>query len=181
MDFPVSGYRLRVGSGLDRALLVKFMQRTYQEIGSSHPLSHLTETVERYFSQDTPLWWVEPESNAQPTTPTFEIHRQIKPIGGLWMGNAIDQLEGDRHAHIFLVYVEPTHRRRGIATALMLHAQTWAQARGDSKIGLQVFHKNIAALKLYEKIGYRPNAVLMTKRLGIKGEGRGKREEGRGQ
>ena len=165
MDFPIDGYGLRVGSGLDRALLVKFMQRTYQEIGAGHPLSHLAETVEKHFSQDTPLWWVEPKSHTQIQKPIWGIHSLTKPIGGLWMGNAIDQLEGDRHAHIFLLYVEPAHRRRGIATALMLHAQNWAQARGDRKIGLQVFHKNVAALTLYEKMGYRPNAVLMTKRL----------------
>ena len=171
MDFPVSGYRLRVGSTLDRSLLVKFMQHTYQEIGSNPPLSHLADTVERHFSKDTPLWWVEPEGEADTLSPTREIHKQIQPIGGLWMGNAVDQLEGDRHAHIFLVYVDPAHRHRGIATALMQHAQTWAEARGDRKIGLQVFHNNIAALKLYEKIGYRPHAVLMTKRLGIEDEG----------
>ena len=168
MDFPVSGYRLRIGSALDRALLVKFMQRTYQEIGARHPLSHLAETVDRHFSRDTPLWWVDSVGDTQITGSTGERHRHTQPIGALWMGNAIDQLEGDRHAHIFLVYVEPAHRRRGIATALMQQAQMWAQSRGDRKIGLQVFHNNIAALRLYEKIGYRPNAVLMTKPLGIK-------------
>ena len=168
MDFPVSGYRLRVGSVLDRALLVKFMQRTYQEIGARHPFSHLAETVDRHFSRDTPLWWVESVDNTQITGSTEERRRHTQPIGALWLGNAIDQLAGDRHAHIFLVYVDPAHRRRGIATALMKQAQMWAQARGDRKIGLQVFHKNIAALQLYEKIGYRPNAVLMTKPLGSK-------------
>ncbi|MDJ0704003.1 MAG: GNAT family N-acetyltransferase [Leptolyngbyaceae cyanobacterium MO_188.B28] len=141
------------------------MQRTYQEIGSAHPLSHLAETVEKHFSHDTPLWWVEPVDRPERQKPVWGIPRRIEPIGGLWMGNAIDQLEGDRHAHIFLLYVDPDHRRRGIATALMLHAQNWAQDRGDRKIGLQVFHKNVAALTLYEKIGYLPNAVLMTKRL----------------
>ncbi|MCV3212884.1 hypothetical protein OGM63_04965, partial [Plectonema radiosum NIES-515] len=53
------GYNIRRGSTLDRALLVKFMQRTYQDMFPGEDFSHLARTVEQYFSSETPLWWVD--------------------------------------------------------------------------------------------------------------------------
>ncbi|WP_445299585.1 MULTISPECIES: hypothetical protein [unclassified Microcoleus] len=55
----IPGYGLRSGSGLDRAKLVKFMHRTYQELYPNGELGHLAQTVEQYFSNQTPVWWVE--------------------------------------------------------------------------------------------------------------------------
>lgn len=170
------GYRLRVGSGLDRALLVKFMQRTYQEM-FPQDFSHLARTVEQYFSQETPLWWVDfvgeeqgdketrgqgeffsntpPAPPASPAPPT--------PVACLWVGNAVDQVQGDRNAHIFLLYVIPEHRRRGIGTALMRYGENWAIARGDRQIGLQVFQSNQSAINLYSQLGYQTKSFWMIK------------------
>jgi GNAT superfamily N-acetyltransferase len=145
------GYRLRVGSGLDRALLVKFMQRTYQDLYPGQSFGHLARTVDQYLSPETPLWWAETEEH--------------NPIACLWIGNAVDQVTGDRHAHIFLLYVLPEHRRQGVGSALMRHAETWAGERGDRQIGLQVFQSNQPALNLYEKLGYDVQSLWMIKRL----------------
>ena len=169
------GYRLRVGSGLDRALLVKFMQRTYQEM-FPQDFSHLARTVEQYFSQETPLWWVdfigkrqgdketrgqgEFFSNTPPTSPTPPT-----PVACLWVGNAVDQVQGDRNAHIFLLYVIPEHRRRGIGTALMRYVEHWAIAKGDRQIGLQVFQSNQSAINLYNQLGYQTKSFWMVKSL----------------
>lgn len=46
-------------------------------------------------------------------------------------------------------------RRQGIGSALMLAAETWAQAAAISKLELHVFPHNLAAIGLYEKLGYR--------------------------
>lgn len=121
-----SEYQLRVGTGLDRALLVKFLQRTYAERFPEGTVSHLAETVERYFSSETPVWWVE---RAEPSTGLPSS--RVMPLGCLWLGNAIDQATGERHAHIFLLYVVPEHRRKGIGSALVRYAEEWAKNRGD--------------------------------------------------
>ncbi|NJL84989.1 MAG: GNAT family N-acetyltransferase [Leptolyngbyaceae cyanobacterium SM1_1_3] len=152
----VMGYCLRAGSVSDRPLLVSFMQRTYQEI-ESEASEHLGQTVERHFSADTPLWWV------LPTLDITEAPSQNKPVGCLWLGNAVDQLSGDRHACVLLLYVDPRHRRRGLGTALMQQAIAWAKSRGDRQIGLQVFCHNQAARQLYEKLGFAAQALWMTK------------------
>ncbi len=89
----------------------------------------------------------------------------MAPIACLWAGNAIDQITGDRIAHIFLLYVAPEHRRRGIATALMNLGETWALGKGFRAIGLQVFQTNTSAKNLYNQLGYQTQSLSMVKPL----------------
>jgi ribosomal protein S18 acetylase RimI-like enzyme len=74
-------------------------------------------------------------------------------------------VQGDRNAHIFLLYVIPEHRRRGIGTALMRYGENWAIARGDRQIGLQVFQSNQSAINLYNQLGYQTKSFWMVKSL----------------
>lgn len=173
----VPGYKLRSGSGLDRAQLVKFMHQTYRELYQTQELGHLAQTVEQYFSNQTPLWLVECQKNSLfdkeflPALPSAGLHPKSQvenvrsAVGCLWLGNAIDQASGERHAHIFLLYVAPEHRRRGIGAALVIHAENWARTRGDRQIGLQVFLSNQPAMNLYQKLGYQSNSISMLKSL----------------
>lgn len=128
------------------------MQITYAELFPGNSLTHLSATIEQYFSHDTPLWWVMDEHKLR--------------VACLWMGIAIDQSSGRRHAHIFLLYVKPEHRRQGIARSLMQVAEAWAIQRGDRQIGLQVFSHNQPAVNLYKALGYEVEAYAMLKRLG---------------
>lgn len=156
------GYSIYAGSNIDRALLVKFMQKSYQEVFAEQDFSHLARTVEQYFSKETPLWWVSP-SNESIHHSSFIIHPS--KVACLWVGNAVDQVTSDRHAHIFLLYVKPEHRRRGIGRALMRYVENWAITRGDRQIGLQVFQSNTAAINLYHQLGYQTQSLWMVKPL----------------
>jgi len=178
------GSQLRSGSSLDRVMLVKFMHLTYQEFDPERDFSHLAQTVEQYLSKDTPLWWVEfldeedkedkedkeavllTRSPAHPLTrsPAHPL-KSSKAIASLWLGHAVDQVKGSRHTHIFLLYVAPEHRRKGIGTALMHHAEDWARARGDRQISLQVFLSNQGAVNLYQQLGYQTESLLMVKSI----------------
>jgi ribosomal protein S18 acetylase RimI-like enzyme len=154
------------------------MHRTYGELYPNQELGHLAQTVEQYFSNQTPLWWVECQENSSEEAeilPVLPSSSNLNPkdrvqnlksvVGCLWLGNAIDQATGERHAHIFLLYVAPEHRRRGIGAALVIRAENWARARGDRQIGLQVFLSNQPALNLYQKLGYQSHSVWMLKSL----------------
>jgi ribosomal protein S18 acetylase RimI-like enzyme len=160
-------YALSPGSVLDRSLLVKFMQRTYQELYPDRDFSHLAQTVDGYFSSQTPLWWVkflgQPSVIESGITPVSL--REGDRVACLWLGNSVDQVSGIRHAHVFLLYVVPPCRRQGIGAALMHHAETWARNRGDRQIGLQVFTNNQPALALYRHRGYQPLSIWMLKDL----------------
>lgn len=140
------------------------MQLTYQDLFPQQDFSHLARTVEQYFSKDTPLWWVDvlgkeqgESSHTSPAPPA--------PVACLWVGNAVDQVRGDRHPHIFMLYVMPEHRRRGIGTALMRYLEAWAIARGDRQVGLHVFESNQTAINLYTQLGYQTQSLWMVKTL----------------
>ena len=165
----IPGYQWRAGSSLERALLLKFLQRTYKEVYPKQDFSHLAMTVEQYFCNETPLWWVEvadPEGDRISERPDFlPSFSRRSPVGCLWLGNVVDQVKGDRHSHIFMVYVKPNHRRQGIGSALLEKAENWARERGDRQISLQVFLDNENAINLYKKFGYEPYSLLMQKPL----------------
>jgi ribosomal protein S18 acetylase RimI-like enzyme len=153
------------------------MHRTYAELYPDGELGHLAQTVEQYFSNQTPLWLVEYQKNraedseilsALPScepNPKSQVHNPKSTVGCLWLGNAIDQATGERHAHIFLLYIAPEHRRLGLGAALVIHAENWARQRGDRQIGLQVFLSNQPAMNLYQKLGYLSHSISMIKSL----------------
>lgn len=150
-------YQLRMGSLKDNSLLHKFMYLTYQELfPHQHDFSHLTETVNKYFSMRTPLWFVQKKEK--------QVSADLN-VACLWMGNAIDQIEGERYAHIFLIFVLPKYRRQGIGTTLIRAAEAWSKARGDRQIGLQVFTNNEPALNLYRHLGFQTQSISMIKPL----------------
>lgn len=130
------------------------MQCTYRELFLDREFSQLESTIDRFFSPETPLIWVQKSDESG-----------WNPIAGLWLGSAIDQGTGDRQAHILLLYVMPDHRRKGIGAALVRYAETWAKLRGDRHIGLQVFETNLPALGLYRALGYETQSRWMTKSI----------------
>ncbi|WP_107668446.1 N-acetyltransferase [Cyanothece sp. BG0011] len=152
-------YYLKQGKTQDKAKLLKFMQLTYEELFPEQSnFTHLSTTVEQYLSSKTPLWWIEYQS---------ENSTKSEQVACLWMGTGVDQVSGDRYGHIFLIYVKPNHRRQGLATILIEKGQQWVQEQGYHQIGLQVFERNQAALKLYNKLGFSPQSYLMLKSWNI--------------
>jgi GNAT superfamily N-acetyltransferase len=137
---------------MDVAALLKFFQVTYQELyPQQQNYQHLQLTVDRYLSSETPLWFVTTSNSTK--------------IACLWLGIAIDQVNGVRHPNIFLVYVDPAYRRQGIAKALLQHAEAWAKKSGYTQMGLQVFTANRSAIELYQQLGYQPRSISMMREL----------------
>jgi GNAT superfamily N-acetyltransferase len=146
-------YQLVTGTARDVASLLQFLQVTYQELyPHQQDYQHLEFTVDRYFTAQTPLWFVLAEDGGA-------------RIACMWMGIAIDQITGKRHPNIFLLYVEPAYRRQGIARALMQNVERWAKSQGYTQIGLQVFTTDRPAIALYEKLGYQPRSISMVREL----------------
>ena len=61
--------------------------------------------------------------------------------------------------HINTIAVAPAHRRRGLATTLLRHVLGDAAARGVTRATLEVRASNVAALQLYERLGFRVTAT----------------------
>jgi ribosomal-protein-alanine N-acetyltransferase len=59
-------------------------------------------------------------------------------------------------AHITNVAVDIAYRRRGVATRLLIELLREARARGAASATLEVRTDNIAAQRLYARLGFRP-------------------------
>jgi ribosomal-protein-alanine N-acetyltransferase len=61
--------------------------------------------------------------------------------------------------HVMNLVVDERHRRRGIATALLVEVFTKTHDAGRRGFTLEVRHSNDAALQLYEGMGFRRQGV----------------------
>jgi GNAT superfamily N-acetyltransferase len=58
-----------------------------------------------------------------------------------------------RLSFVYNVYVEPAHRRRGVARRLMEAIHQWSRAQGIQRVAL---HASDEGRALYEALGYQP-------------------------
>ncbi|MBK9050977.1 MAG: GNAT family N-acetyltransferase [Chloroflexi bacterium] len=85
------------------------------------------------------------------------------PVGILWF--AIRNDGGKRTAFVYDVRIDPAFQRRGYATLAFRALEQEASGMGLHKIALHVFGHNKAARALYEKLGYEPTNIILSKSL----------------
>jgi len=160
VDLP-PGYRLRVGGPGDRPLLARGFRRAYRELGAAEG-DHLTRSLDQHLDDRSLVMAI--DHDAAPALGLSPALRQPS-VALLWGVPALDQRRGDRQLQVWLLYVEPVHRRRGLARALLAAAETAAIARGFASLGLQVFCDNAPARALYAACGFSPSALLLERRV----------------
>ena len=69
------------------------------------------------------------------------------------------------HAEVAEFSVLPTHRGRGIGTALLAEAERRARAAGATSLRVRVDARNPEARRLYERAGFAPAVVHLHKPL----------------
>ena len=80
-------------------------------------------------------------------------------VGGL-VAYELDKLErARREVYIYDLAVSDSHRRRGVATALIEHVRAVAAARGAWVIYVQADYGDDPAIALYEKLGTREEVL----------------------
>ncbi len=85
--------------------------------------------------------------------------------GFVFASTKTDYFTGERHGHVEVLVVAPQAQGRGVARALMAAAESWARARGDVFITLNVFDANARARGIYARFGYLPETVHYRKAL----------------
>jgi ribosomal protein S18 acetylase RimI-like enzyme len=68
-------------------------------------------------------------------------------------------------AWIHDIFVKPAHRRRHVATSLMVEAESFARARGARLLRLGVLARNEGARMFYRQRGFRDYVSVLTKPL----------------
>ncbi|MGB9756644.1 MAG: ribosomal protein S18-alanine N-acetyltransferase [Candidatus Bathyarchaeales archaeon] len=87
----------------------------------------------------------------------------VAKMDGKIVGFIIGMIHIERNVlagHILTIDVSPSHRRRGIAQKLLQKIEEIFKDRGVKSCRLEVREDNVAALKLYQKLGYTRVAKL---------------------
>jgi ribosomal-protein-alanine acetyltransferase len=82
------------------------------------------------------------------------IARQIREDHDRMVAFIVSIIEMDGVGHITALGVAPERQRRGLARLLLLEMEQSFRLRGISTIRLEVRVENIAAIQLYESLGY---------------------------
>ena len=81
------------------------------------------------------------------------------------IGSVMGGYDGHR-GWIYSLAVTPSHRRQGIASALMRAIEEKIKALGCLKLNLQVLSSNVEVVTLYEELGYQvEERISMGKKL----------------
>ncbi|TAL86651.1 MAG: GNAT family N-acetyltransferase [Rhodanobacter sp.] len=84
-------------------------------------------------------------------------------VGFIHLQRAEDFFTGRSNCHISDLAVMPEHEGKGIAKALLAHAETWAREHSCQLVTLAVFPGNQRARKLYETTGFAPDLLRLAK------------------
>ena len=102
-----------------------------------------------------------PGGQSSPEQLVFVIETEGEYVGELWLTEREEQLRP-----VLWVYdlrVDERFRGRGFARAAMEFAEEEARRRGLGHVALNVFGGNEPARRLYRSLGYREDAVSMSK------------------
>jgi GNAT superfamily N-acetyltransferase len=70
-------------------------------------------------------------------------------------------LKHTHHAYCGFMYVDPTHRGKGVNQLIIDALKAWAHTQGLTELRLDVYPVNEAALRAYEKAGFTPYLINM--------------------
>jgi len=94
-----------------------------------------------------------------------EISGRLVGCGYARFEKAKPYYDHTRYSYLGFMYVVPDQRGRGINKRILEALFDWSRDRGVNEIRLEVFTKNMAAIRAYEKAGFLSNSLTMRVRL----------------
>ncbi len=93
-----------------------------------------------------------------------EYAGQLVASGFVRIREARHYLDHEQYAYLGFMYTEPSFRGSGINALIIGALKDWALAKGLNEIRLTVYEDNLAAIRAYEKYGFKKHLIEM--RLG---------------
>lgn len=90
-----------------------------------------------------------------------EVNNKIIGSGYARIEKAKPYLKHQTYAYLGFMYVLPEYRGQGINKRIIEHLKKWAYQQNIKELRLQVYLKNIPAIKAYEKIGFSKHMLEM--------------------
>lgn len=95
------------------------------------------------------------------------IDDEIVGSGYAQVRKADEYLKHERFAYLGFMYVKPEQRGKRVVQQILDALKEWAVSRGINEIRLEVYNANEAALKAYEKAGFKAHILEM--RMAVRG------------
>ena len=150
--------RIRAADPSDRNWLIPLSARLH-EFGSQTWRS--SDSIDRAVALSLEQVLAEPSSDAELRVAENAHH---DPLGFVHLRAATD-FTGEIHSYVSDLVVSSTAQGRGVASALLREAESWALSRGHRLLALNVFTANDRARALYERVGFVSDTIRMIKHL----------------
>ncbi len=90
-----------------------------------------------------------------------ELNSQLIGSGYAKLKPSRHYLRDDFYGYLGFMYVDPNHRGKGVNQLIVNKLIEWSKNQGMKSISLTVFEDNDAAIKAYNKVGFRKQFVEM--------------------
>ncbi|MCF0059283.1 GNAT family N-acetyltransferase [Dyadobacter sp. CY356] len=97
-----------------------------------------------------------------------EIDGDVVGSGYARIENARHFLKYPMHAYLGFMYVDPSHRGKGINRKIIEGLKAWAISQHISELRLDVYSGNLPAINAYEKAGFKKQLINMHMEIGEK-------------
>lgn len=74
-------------------------------------------------------------------------------------------LNHENYAYLGFMYTDPNHRGKGVNSRIIEALKDWCRSKNIFELRLDVYNENIAAMKAYEKVGFKKH--LLNMRMGL--------------
>ena len=86
-------------------------------------------------------------------------------VGMVTVQLVVSTAEGGPSGLLEDLFVEESHRRRGVAAALVGAVEAWCAERGATRVQLLADQENERAFRFYDSAGYLPTRMVARRRM----------------
>ena len=70
-------------------------------------------------------------------------------------------LQHEQHSYLGFMYTDPAHRGKGVNKMIVETLKQWSLSRNITELRLEVYYLNEAAIRAYEKTGFKKHLIEM--------------------
>lgn len=146
---------------------MKFREATMEDLATLRTLEQCVVEAERPFNEaikeGSPRYYDIEDliTNERSLLLVAEDQGAIVGTGYVQIRASKQSLQHEEHAYLGFMYVAPEYRGQGLNAKLMNQLMDWSKERGIRDFYLDVYADNAAAVRAYEKAGFKPSLLEM--------------------
>lgn len=90
-----------------------------------------------------------------------EVNSKIIASGYACIKKARSYLDHEFYSYLGFMYTHPDFRGKGVNQLIVDALRNWSISKGLHEIRLTVYDENVAAIKAYEKVGFKKHIIEM--------------------